>query len=121
MKSENKGTGSAVFIVVGIVFCIICIKLGLYFFAFIGFFIAVSGIRAVKKKNNNGTSGDIVSGINSTMPENNTYIRSAESYGYTHNGSKEGIKDKAENPNECPICKEVSANGYCIKCGYRFR
>ncbi len=121
MKSENKQSGNALRLGVGIMIGILGLNLGLYFLAVVGIVMAVSGIRGLKNNNDKAEDRNIVSGVNRTMPDNNTYVRSAESYGYKHKSSNEGFKDKADSPNECPVCKEISANGYCIKCGYRFR
>ena len=121
MTSENKRPNYALRTGIGIVIVILSLNLGLYFFTIVGIIIAVSGIRGLKKQKDNSEDGTIVSGVNKAMPDNNTFVRSAESYGDTHKSSKEDPKYKSDSSNVCPICKELSANGYCIKCGYRFK
>lgn len=39
----------------------------------------------------------------------------------TYNVKYDGYELDKVNPNECPICKKISANGYCSDCGYKFR
>lgn len=111
------------------------------------FVIIISAVISAGKKKIDGYGGEINRGINRSMSQADELAKYRYN-GNTHNkGSaltsaqqkntaaytkqpnsvrtynikyNECSLDRC-NPNECPICKSFSANGYCGLCGYWFK
>lgn len=121
MKSENKFSVKGFLAVIGIIITGIGLGADSFLFTVAGVLFIFMCVAVGKNKNANRNNGDIVSGVNRTMPDNNTYIRSLDNNGSAQTSSGNRITYKEQSSNECPICKNVSANGYCTQCGYKFR
>ena len=121
MKSENKLGVKGFLILIGIVIIGIGLGADIFPITLFGISFIFTCVSVGKNKNANKNNGDIVSGVNRTMPDNNTYIRSLDNNSSAKTLSSNTIMYKEKASNECPICKSVSANGYCTQCGYKFR
>lgn len=126
MKSENGKSRKTFLIVLGIIMMFIGINIPIFnVIALIGFVCIINGITSGKYKKNNTFEENVVSNIKRSMPVDNIQVRlrSEESHGYIH-GDTENVtatSTSTENTNECPICGDFSADGYCRKCGFRYR
>lgn len=124
MKSENGKSKRTFLLAFGIILMLIGINIPIFnVIALIGFVCIINGILSGKDKRNNTSVENVSSCIKRSMPVNNTQVRSEESHGYIH-GDTENVTSTStstENTNECPICGDFSADGYCRKCGFRYR
>lgn len=121
MKSENNKSAKGLLLFIGIIVAFGGLGADSFAVTAVGVVFVVIYFAVVKNKKSESSNVDIVSGVNKTMPDNNTYIRSLDNNGSAKTVSSNTIMYKEQISNQCPICKSVSANGYCTQCGYKFK